>query len=323
MNKYLFLFLSCVVSTSQATQVAYVADYTNNTVTPIDLTTNTPGKTISTAGAHGGSEPTRVVITSNNRYVNVTNTSGGTHNLGDVVVIDTHNNNAVTSIEDENFNGPGGMAIDLHGIAYVTNVYSNKISYFPTPIASWIRTLYVGATPLNIAITRDGKYLYVTNSGSDSISVYDISGSSPMFFATIEVTNPYDIAITPDNKMVYVTNNNAGSVTYFPVGQEDPPLRTITVGSFPAGIAITRDGQYAYVANQNSSTVSMIQLSTNMVVATIKLPSVGGHIAIANNFVYVSSHSTVSYFAAGQTNPTVMTINGFTMPMGIAITTTP
>jgi YVTN family beta-propeller protein len=57
---------------------------------------------------------------------------------------------------------------------------------------------------------------------------------------------------------------------------------TIPVGESPFGIAITPDGAFAYVANFDDGTVSVIDTSTNSVVATVLLGGGPFGIAIAN-----------------------------------------
>jgi YVTN family beta-propeller protein len=49
---------------------------------------------------------------------------------------------------------------------------------------------------------------------------------------------------------------------------------TVPVGRFPAGVAVTPDGKHAYVTNLNSNNVSLIDTTSNIVVATIPVAGV-------------------------------------------------
>lgn len=109
-----------------------------------------------------------------------------------------------------------------------------------------------------------------------------------------------------------------------------PFVTSISVGFNPNGIAVTPDGKYAYVANNNNNsvpggdTVSVINLSTNRVVATISLPALGEPYTVTINAagtkVYVTnSNSTTVSVIDTATNTITATITGFDGPSGFAI----
>ena len=59
-------------------------------------------------------------------------------------------------------------------------------------------TVSVGNNPIDVAITSDGKFAYVTDASSDSLSVIDIGTN--MLNATITLTSgtsPHGLVITP------------------------------------------------------------------------------------------------------------------------------
>src|SRR5260370_34126850 len=113
--------------------------------------------------------------------------------------------------------------------ADVTAHKSNNIVVVDTFLDRVVAIVPVQFQPLAVAITPNGAFAYVTNSGwpvgSNSVSVID----------------------TASNTVV----------------------ATIPVGSFPVGIAITPNGAFAYVANLNSNSVSVINTATNTVTTTI------------------------------------------------------
>jgi DNA-binding beta-propeller fold protein YncE len=133
-----------------------------------------------------------------------------------------------------------------------------------------------GGDPNDVAVTPDGKSVYVTNTGSglgDSISQYNVdplTGTlSPKVPATVATgTGPLGIAVTPDGRSVYVTNfgnpvgpppgNTVSQYNVDPLtGALSPKVpATVATGLRPQGIAVTPDGKNAYVTNVGDNTLS-------------------------------------------------------------------
>ncbi len=143
-----------------------------------------------------------------------------------------------------------------------------------TPIQTATNTpgasIPVGNNPDSLAITPDGKTVYVANANYGCLVDPNCSGTvTPIDTATntagtpITVgTYPRVIAITPDGKTAYVVNIDAGTV--IPIATAtNTAAAPITVGSQPFAIAITPDGKTAYVANSLSGTVTPIDTATN------------------------------------------------------------
>jgi YVTN family beta-propeller protein len=100
-------------------------------------------------------------------------------------------------------------------------------------------------------------------------------------------------------------------------------IDNIPVGSAPQGIAFNPNNGFLYVTNFDSGTVSVIDPSTNTVVATIPLPVGGGPGGIAfnpdNGFMYVANRgSTTVSVINPATNTVVATIPVGSGPSGIA-----
>ena len=62
--------------------------------------------------------------------------------------------------------------------------------------------MLVGESPYGVAVTPDGKNVYVTNEDSNTVSV--INTKTNKVKATIPVKSPEGVAVTPDGKNVYV-----------------------------------------------------------------------------------------------------------------------
>jgi YVTN family beta-propeller protein len=121
----------------------------------------------------------------------------------------------------------------------------------------------VGSKPNSIAFGLGN--IYVTNSGSNTISVID--GKTNKVVATIPVgTSPHDIIGSMLGKL-YVTNSGSDNVSVID-GKTNKVVATIPVSHFPRGIAVADNG-FIYTTNSGSDNVSVIDGKTNKVVATI------------------------------------------------------
>jgi YVTN family beta-propeller protein len=78
---------------------------------------------------------------------------------------------------------------------------------------SVIATVPVGSHPVTSAFNPNNGNMYVTNQGSNSISVID-GRTNTVIGSPIPVgTSPSGIAFNPNNGNIYVTNTNIGSNT--------------------------------------------------------------------------------------------------------------
>ena len=104
----------------------------------------------------------------------------------------------------------------------------------------------VGDDPQCVALTPDNKKAYVTNHGSNTVTVID--ALTYQVIKTITVgTEPFGCALTPDGTKLYVANFSSDDVSVIRTS-DDKVIRTIKrVGPKPRAIAITDDGSTAYV----------------------------------------------------------------------------
>jgi YVTN family beta-propeller protein len=236
---------------------AYVANYSDNTVTPIDVATGSAGTPIK-----GVTNPGAIAITPDGKTAYVANYDGKT-----VTPIDLATGSVGTAIQVGN--DPEAVAITPDGkTAYVVLSPDNgngTVTPIDLATGSAGTAIQVGQGPDAIAITPDGKTAYVVNNGSGTVTPIDLATGSAG--NPIQVGNQPDaIAITPDGTTAYVvnseTNSNNGTVT--PIDLATGSAGTaIQVGQGPDAIAITPDGKTAYVANYDGTTgVTPIDLAT-------------------------------------------------------------
>ena len=199
---------------------------------------------------------------------------------------------------------------------------------------SWNTTLTVQNDPSDIAVTADGKYAYVTNHLSGSVSVIQGADTpTPTVLTTLQVGgNPNDIAITPDQKYAYVTNGVGKVDVIDGVDTTTPSVSAtmLTVGNNPTALAITPDGDYVYVTNADTPSVSVIDGASTATPSVSPTPlSVGlfpSGVAITadGDYVYVTNLNSgnVSVIDGASTatpsvSSTPLTVGGG--PWGVAI----
>ncbi|MGH3578354.1 MAG: YncE family protein, partial [Mycobacterium sp.] len=188
-----------------------------------------------------------------------------------------------------------------------------------------------GSFPQAVAITPDGKHVYVTNSTDTPGTVSVIATASNTVVATVPVGNgPVGVAVTPDGKHAYVANISDGTVSVIDTATNTVlagPGFPIPVGTGPVAIAVTPDGKHAYVVNDNqigNGSVSVIDTATNTVLMGTGFPipvaSFSRRVAITpdGKRAYVSSFGSPTGIVSviDTASNTVLTGPGFPIPVG-------
>jgi DNA-binding beta-propeller fold protein YncE len=150
-------------------------------------------------------------------------------------------------------------------------------------------SVFVGANPLGLALTPDGRYVIVSNDGAppnSSLSVVDTKTmriaseyrdpSASFFMGVVAVHDPAD----PSRTIVLASDGAAGAVRIFDLdgsGALAPESQSIllpAVGghhAFPAQIAVSPDGRSAYVADNLGDAVVAIDLASRAVQRSLRV----------------------------------------------------
>ena len=292
----------------RATNFAYVGDYSNNTVSIIDLNSNTVTGLVSDPD-HTFSEVYYIVFTPDGSKAYVSNYPGT------ISIIDTATNTVTGLVQDPDHTVtfPYSMNITPDGKkVYVMNYDFSTISVIDVATDSVIGVVQDPDSTFQsnyfMAITPDGTKGYVANYGNGSVSIVDIATDTVTGVVTDPSTTfhgPFPLSLTPDGTKLYVGNygNNTMSIV-------DVPTDTVTgLVSDPDHtfgniywITITPDGTKAYVDNfvGSNNTFSVVDLTTNTVTGVITDPSFDDTYYLAmdanGKFAYAANYdaSTVS-----------------------------
>jgi YVTN family beta-propeller protein len=151
-------------------------------------------------------------------------------------------------------------------IAYTGNYSAGTVSMIDTNTNQLVGTpITVGNGPYSLAITPNGRTLYVVNENDDSITAIDTVSNQPI--ATIPIEGePQVIAIAPNGAYAYVAVFNPDRILVLDTQTNQIVGPPIVVGEDPWGIAFSPDGTTAFVVNEADNDVSVIDTATRQVV---------------------------------------------------------
>lgn len=145
-----------------------------------------------------------------------------------------------------------------------------RFSVAITLAAVLIATLFVGAwsasgdsrylNPVEMALSPDGKLLYVVCESSDQVRVVDLATGKVI--QQIEVGHvPAGISLSPDGREIYVANSWSDNVSVIDAATLQV-TRTLPAGFEPISVISDRAGRTLYTANRLSNDISVIDVAS-------------------------------------------------------------
>jgi YVTN family beta-propeller protein len=142
-----------------------------------------------------------------------------------------------------------------------------SIAVFDTASGKLLRRIQVELNPYGVALNHDGSRLYVSNWGSESVSVVDAEAMKVL--GTIAVgPNPNDLQMGSDGRL-YVSCANDNSVVVIDTKEGQAVERISTAltphspeGSTPNALALDAAHSRLYVANADNNDVAVVSIKT-------------------------------------------------------------
>jgi YVTN family beta-propeller protein len=170
---------------------------------------------------------------------------------------------------------------------YVSDERGGDVVALNAETGAVLARIAVGKRPRGIALSRDGKQLFVALSGSpiagpgvdestlpppdrrfDGIGVVDIR--THKLLRTIQSgADPENFALSPDGKTLFVSNEDTSALSAVDVASGRVRLSG-KVGVEPEGVAVRPDGRVVYVTCEGTSTVHVLDTTTMTELARIK-----------------------------------------------------
>ncbi len=145
-------------------------------------------------------------------------------------------------------------------IAGVFAVVMLAIAAQPAPRQSTSSLKERYLSPIEMAFSPDGRFLFVVCQDGDEVRVVEVeSGKVKQSIPVGHI--PRGIASAPDGKRLYVSNAWSDSVSVIDTAAFTV-IQTLPTGVEPAGVITDRDGAFLYVANRLGSDISVVDLKT-------------------------------------------------------------
>jgi YVTN family beta-propeller protein len=290
------------VKISDPTSVVMIVNRDSNDIAFMDIKTKAMvGKVF----LGNNVNPHMVMMSPDGRYV----VTGGTR-ANKAFIIDTKTLQLVKTIPVDI--APEHLAFSPDSRWYYQgNPDGDSISVIDMQSLSKIKTIPGFAEPLNVTFLPDGSKAYVGNYGAHwvgvvdvrrhelvkKIPIADVPGVAKLdpekYLGEIHGIN---IAMpSPDGKYLYAADGTLGIVGVIDP-REDKVIKHIRVGKDPWRIYMSHDGKYAITPNNGDETISIIDLKTNTVAATLEAgPNMTGVNFAAGKAFVISSTSGFVY----------------------------
>jgi YVTN family beta-propeller protein len=143
--------------------------------------------------------------------------------------------------------------------------------------------------PHGIAVSRNGKLLWVTVEGSQAVLELDAASGQVLKSWKTAQNVSHMVEPTPDERKLYVANIGSGSVTV--INRSTDEVKSIPTGAGAEGIAATRDGKQVWVTNRGANTISVLDTATDQILASFES---GGAMPIRVKFTVDGKQAWVS-----------------------------
>jgi YVTN family beta-propeller protein len=149
-------------------------------------------------------------------------------------------------------------------------------------------------SPFNLAVSNDGRYLYVVAEEGNALLVVDAEKQKVTH--KVEVgSRPHSIVLSKDGRTAYISNQWSDNVSVVDLDSFSVTY-TLKTGGGPAGVTLNADGKYLYVANSFSSDISVINISSGEEIKRLTAGNnpTGVNTNIDGSLVFVTSRRTLS-----------------------------
>ena len=257
----------------------YVSNLSSNEISVISAATFQEVERIETAV-----QPLDMAISPNGSTLYATNSGAGT-----LTIVDLETRSARTAWLAGLSTGPYGIAARNDKV-FATDLTNDQLLIMDSEGIIQSR-IDVAPQPRSMALSPDGKLLYITSMGENVLTVIDAETDQIDSRARLPVSGTFAVAVHPTGEKVYLTAHDEGSVLILKA--DDLSIQAqIATGDNPRSIAFTPDGQTAFVTNAFSDETVLIDATTDRLVGRYRSGDEPRGIVV-NNPVQLSQDTSV------------------------------
>jgi len=227
--------------------------------------------------------------------------------------------------------------------AYVSNEDDGTVTVVDTQHLATLATVTVGKRPRGLALSHDGKRVYVALSGlpkcpppmsdedcarlprdrsADGIAVID---TAQLRVVTVlrGVSDPERVDVSRDGHTLFVSEEDAGRLAVIDVAR-GAVRTTLAAGREPEGIRIAPSGRWVLASSEEENTLAIVDARARTLISRVEVGKRPRDIAISpdSGSAYVSGEADASvYRVALPSGPATRLIElpGGARPMGVAL----
>lgn len=156
-----------------------------------------------------------------------------------------------------------------------------------------LRRITAGKTPKIVKASPDGKFIYVSNWHSDSISVIDAATFTKI--KDVKVGSiPRGITFSPDSKKAYIANMGGGSISIIDVANGHNNVKEFSISRNPRHIVITKNAKYLYLSDNREGKIKKVDLTDYKVIGEVKVGKLPRTICLSpdENYLFVAVYGS-------------------------------
>ena len=164
---------------------------------------------------------------------------------------------------------PAGAA--PHEYLYVENSSGGDVSIISIPENQLVDTIpatLVGQGPDDVAITPDGRILFVNRLDGHDVIAFDTATDKPLFTVPVEGT-PNHMAVSKDGRFLYVPLFDGGELKVIDIAQRKV-VGSIEIGLGAHATKLSPDDKRLYVGHMWNQAIMVIDLAAGKVVKTFE-----------------------------------------------------
>jgi len=207
---------------------------------------------------------------------------------GTITIVDADAMHVVATVDARGYQTHALLLSADRSRLFVINMHNGTLSVLDTHTTDVITTIGAGKLARAMALSPDGKELWVVNGAEDYLTVVDaaslkVAGRVPLG----QIVGGGHLCFSRDGSRVYVTNPRSGTVSVLDA-RSRTVVGTIEVGKSPTFIRAGSDGRRVWGADTGSDEIYALDGSTNRLIGKLAVGRAPGDFAIVGEKLYVT-----------------------------------